>query len=446
MGIVHYIGDSLRNMVSKLGTARDKASHSEYVLELLSDASLLAMYRSAWLPRKIVDIPAYDSCRNWRAWQADAPQIEAIEKEERRLAVREKMLAATITARLLGGCAILIGTGETRLDQPLNPTRLRRGGIRYLTVLSPLDLTMGDIEDDPTQDFFGRPRFWRLNTRASSMVELHPSRLVLLRGAELPRGDTDTARGWGDSVLQTVYTAVRSADATSANIASLVFEAKVDVVRIPGLMDRISDARYEASVLKRFTLASAGKGVNGTLILDKEEEYQQKSASFATLPDIMDRFYQIVAGAADIPVTRLMGRSAAGLNATGEGDLRNYYDRIRSEQELHMGTAMAVLDECLIQSALGSRPAEVGYTWNSLWQTSQKELADVGKTTADTLKTLSDAGLFSPEVLSETAANAMAELGVLPGLESAIEQFGLSVPDPTTEEQTAALQTQTEET
>src|SRR5690606_6151383 len=103
---------------------------------------------------------------------------------------------------------------------------------------------------------------------------------------------------------------------------------------------------------------------------------------------------QLVSGAADIPITRFLGQSPGGMQSTGESDIRNYYDRIKAGQELEMRPAMAVLDECLIRSALGSRPADLFYTWRSLWQSSEKERADIGKTTADTIKTLSDTKLI----------------------------------------------------
>jgi uncharacterized protein len=41
-------------------------------------------------------------------------------------------------------------------------------------------------------------------------------------------------------------------------------------------------------------------------------------------------FRKIVSGAADIPVTRLLGQSPAGMNATGTSDMKNYHDRIQS--------------------------------------------------------------------------------------------------------------------
>jgi len=40
-----------------------------------------------------------------------------------------------------------------------------------------------------------------------------------------------------------------------------------------------------------------------------------------------------LSGASRIPVTKLFGRSPAGLNSTGEGDLENYADFIEQECE-----------------------------------------------------------------------------------------------------------------
>lgn len=74
--IFAFVRDSLRNLVANLGTSWDKAAATFYSMPLLSDEELLNSYRGAWLPRKIVDIPAFDSVRAWRDWQAKKPQTE----------------------------------------------------------------------------------------------------------------------------------------------------------------------------------------------------------------------------------------------------------------------------------------------------------------------------------------------------------------------------------
>lgn len=424
--------DGLQNVVANLGTDRDKAAGSIYVQTIMDDRLLINAYRGSWLARKIVDIPAFDACRKWRAWQAEADQIELIEAEEKRLDVKRKVMAAKIAARLFGGAALLIGTGETNTARPLNPERIRQGGLRYLTVLQRRHLSPFELETDPASEYFDMPRAWRLgSTGQTAGLEIHPSRLVMFRGAEAPdRALAYHHLGWGDPVLQGVLETVRNMDATAANVASLVFEAKVDTIGIPDFMARLSDPGYEELVIKRFALAERGKGINGTLIHDKDEVLGQKQAGFASLPDVMDRFMQIASGAADIPMTRLLGQSPAGMNASGDSDMRNYYDRVAAMQSLEIEPAMGLLDECLIRSAIGNRPEEVHFIWKSLWQITDKERADIGKTQADTIKTLRDTQLIPDDALADTAVNVLTESGAMPGLEGAVAAYFEEQPNP----------------
>ena len=417
--------DGLQNVVANLGTDRDKAAGSIYVQTVMDDQLLMNAYRGSWLARKIVDIPAFDACRSWRAWQAEAEQIQLIEAEEKRLDIKRKVMAAKIAARLFGGAALLIGTGEPDTAKPLNPERVREGGLRYVTLLQRRHLSPFPLETNPASEYFDMPRAWRLGSiMANGGLEIHPSRLVMFRGNELPdRALAYHHVGWGDPVLQGVLEAVRNMDATAANVASLVFEAKVDTVGVPDFMARLSDPSFEAQIIKRFALAERGKGINGTLIHDKDEDIGQKQASFSALPDVMDRFMQIASGAADIPMTRLLGQAPAGMNATGDSDMRNYYDRVAAMQSLELEPAMGILDECLIRSALGSRPEEVHFNWSSLWQISETERATIGKTQADTIKTLVDTGLIPEEALAEAAVNLLTESGAMPGLEGAVQAY-----------------------
>ncbi|TGU12158.1 phage portal protein, partial [Mesorhizobium sp. M2D.F.Ca.ET.153.01.1.1] len=87
------------------------------------------------------------------------------------------------------------------------------------------------------------------------------------------------------------------------------FEAKVDVIKIPNFMSNLADQEYEQKVLQRLTLAAMAKGVNGALLLDAEEEYEQKQAQFGGLVDLPMGIMQLVSGASDIPMTRLLGQS-----------------------------------------------------------------------------------------------------------------------------------------
>lgn len=429
-GSTSRMADGLTNVVANLGTARDKMSGSAYSATILSPSELVNAYRGAWLPRKIVDIPAFDSCRAWRIWEGQPEQSDSIEAEEKRLDVKGKVLAARIEARLLGGAALLIGNGDADPSKPLRPEAIQRGGIRYLTRLHMRQLSALDVSRDPASPYFDRPEMWMLNGVDGFGVNIHASRLVIFTGtASIDPGLMPTQLGWGDSVLQSVYQAVTAADSVAANIASLVFEAKVDTVGIPDLMNKLGNPGYEATLLRRWALAETGKGINGTLMHDAEEQLGQKQAGFASLPDVLDRFMQLASGAADIPMTRLMGQSPAGMSATGESDIRNYYDRVSAIQELEMAPAMSVLDECLIRSALGARPEEVTYRWKSLWQMTERERFENGKIGAEIVAALKGADLVPSEPLAESAVSMLSSLGVMPGLEAAVEDYFAEHPE-----------------
>lgn len=422
--------DGLANALSGLNTERDKAASTYYAEPTISGEQLINAYRGSWMARKIVDIPALDSCRNWRAWQAKAEQIQAIEAEEKRLNLKAKVLETRKKARLFGGAALYIDLGDDAAS-PVDVDRIAKGKIRFVTVLTPRQLTPGEIETDPLSEFFGRPKEYTLATGARQ-PKIHPSRLTLFFGNDLPDMDVggSTAFGWGDSVLVSVMDAVKRAESAAANINSLIYESNVDVVSIEGLAEILKMPGGEDKVRDLLKMNLDAKSNLRALVLDAKNTYNRKAVNFSTLPDLMDRFDQHAAGAADIPMTRFLGMSPGGLNSTGESDLRNYYDRISAGQTLEMEPALARFDECLIRSATGARDPAIHYGWNPLWQMSETEKATVFKTKADAARTIAGNGgtsepLLPLEVLSEALANEMVEDGTLAGLEAAIEKFGL---------------------
>lgn len=423
--------DSLKNFVANLNTGRDKASGAGYYEKTIDDAMLSNAYRYNWLPKKIVDIPALDSVRKWRNWQADKDQISLIEAEEKRLGLRAKVRSALQKARLFGGAGIYISIkGQSDPSLPLTAEMVKQGGIDFLTVIPRRVLTAVDIETDPASKQYGKPRLYRIGSNLGQ-VDIDPSRIVAFIGNPLPDEELQAGveYGWGDSVLAAALDACTNADATLVNIVSLIYEAKVDVLGIPNLGEIMADAESRSALVERVRLAAMLKGNNGMLIRDSEESYDSKSFAFSNLDNIGNLMLQVVSGAADIPATRLLGQSPGGLNASGNTELKNYYDSVQSIQELDIAPAMAILDECLIRSALGSRPPEVFYNWAPLWQVTETERAANGKMVADTIKTLSDTGLFPEDALSQAAENALTEWGVLPGLESAMQEIGAQ-PDP----------------
>ncbi len=412
------VRDSFKNLVANLGTARDKQTHGDYYLTQLTNDTLSAIYRTSWMGRKTIDIPAKDATRKWREWEAEADQISLIEAEEKRLKLPQKVMLALQMSRLYGGAGIYFSIEGDDAALPLDLTTIKPGSLTFVTVLSKTVLVAGDIDQDPMSENYGMPKWYTVNSPTAGAQRIDPSRLALFVGATtLEDEGMGVNDGWGDSVLQAAYDAVRNADSTASNTASLVYEAKVDVLSIPDLANIMSNPRTRGLLVDRVELSAQLKSNTGMIIIDSAETYTQKSFNFAGLPDIGYQALQAVSGASDIPLTRFLGQSPAGLTSTGESDLKNYYDSVNSAQTLIITPSMGNLDAALIRSTLGGEQKDITYLWSSLWQMSDEQKSKISKETADMIKQLADSGLFVDDELAAAAANMLVEHSILPSFE-----------------------------
>ena len=432
MGVVARMTDGLRNVISGLGGQGDKSMGSTFDLRMVSRPEIDACYRGTWLGRKIHDIPALDMTREWRGWQADDEQIEAIEAEEKRLQLRIKVRRAIVLAKLYGGSALIMGLPGNPAKPA--PEKIGKGQLAYLHLVHRHQLTLGDEQRDLTKAEFGQPQLFKLSARndGTGEVEIHPSRVVCFTGAQLPDGSMSAGAEdwfWGDPLLMSVFSALTTHDTGIAAISALMNEAKVDVVKVPGLMDNLTSDKFERDLIERFTIAGLIKSITNTLILDggdgsaeSGEHWEQRQVRWEGLPDVQRTLFQLVSGAADIPATRLLGQSPAGMNATGESDTRNYYDMLSSLQNSDVTPVLAPLDERLIMSATGSRDPAIFYDWRPLWQMSPEEKAKRDKTVAETANTYANMGVVPDDAFAVAVQNRLVEDGVFPGLEAALEE------------------------
>ena len=444
--------DSFTNFLAGFGVlGRDKAVSQLAVINYLDRGQLEALYRADWISRKIVDIPAFDAMRAWRAWQAEEDQIEKLEEAEREFGLQRKLLSALIKARLYGGSALILGVDQGDFTEELDIERVGKGDLKFIHVLDRWAISAGPTVRDVTSAWFGQPSYYyRANVmtppplggvappeslaKAVGETEgapffIHPSRVVRLIGLDYPsmEGAPDA---WGDSVLQVVNDAIKAASLVNSSISAMIAEAKLDIIKIQGLTNMISTTEGNQTLINRFANANAAKSVVNTLMLDATEKWDRKELRLTGMDKVMQMYLLICAGAADIPATRLLGREPAGQNATGESDIRNYYDRLAADQVVRLTPALHPLDEILIRHTFGSRDEDIHYTWQPLWQMDDEQKAKIELQKAQAHEVDVKAGLIEPEILKAARENALIESGFLyPGIETAIDEAEEMRPD-----------------
>lgn len=441
-----WMVDRLVNLVTGMGTGKDKGTGGAHVVVIRSKAELDAAYRDNWIAKKAIDIVPFDMLREGRQWQGKNEQITAIEKAEKDLGYFTKVKAALIRGRLYGGGCIVIGDGSLDQAAELRIDAIGVGGIKYLHVFSMHEITAGELERNPFSQYFGEPTYYEVQIQDGMPQRIHPSRVFRFFGAPLPDDVTvRTETVWSDSILQAIMDAVDQATSAASYIAAMLPEAKQDIISVPGLSQHLATQATTSRLTERFAYASMMKSMHGMLLLEGDgkspsgEVWQQKQLSFTGLPDVANLFLQIVSGAADVPVTRMLGQSPKGMNSTGESDLRNYYDHVAAKQKVELTPCLARLDRALVRHALGAEPSDLWYNWRPLYQPSDKEKAEIFAAKAKAVKDLSDVGLMPDEALAKGVQNMLIEDGSLPGLEAALKEFGDEPEDKDAEAEAARL-------
>lgn len=425
-GISQQQYDSLANFVTGMGTSKDKNTSTMFSITNLDRSQLEIAYRGDWISKKAVLIPAKDSTREWRNWLSDDKDIEAIEDLENELQIQNKVYQAMWKARLYGGAGLLLGTNDSSgLENELNLETVGKDGLKFVHVVSKWDMSAGPIDWAVDSKFYGLPSYYTRANGVGTEVggRVHPSRVIRFIGDEIP--DLNQAQGWGDSILQGVMDAVLAAGSVSQAGATLIQELKMDIIKIPDLSASMSNKEYESRLLARFGAANIAKSLYNILLLDKEEEWARIEANLTGLPDTLKMYLLIASGAVDIPATRFLSQSPAGLSATGESDIRNYYDKCKSEQNTVIAPALQVLDELIVRSALGTfKPGDVVYTWRPLWQMTDKEKSEIAKAKADVYNIDLTAAQLPPNVIRDARINQLIEDGTYPGLEQILDDYG----------------------
>jgi phage-related protein (TIGR01555 family) len=84
-----------------------------------------------------------------------------------------------------------------------------------------------------------------------------------------------------------------------------------------------------------------------------------------------------VAGAARIPVTKLFGRSPAGMNSTGESDMNNYYDYIDGLRETMFRPVLEKLLPIMAVSCWGHVPDDLEIAFPPMRTPDANEIAEI---------------------------------------------------------------------
>lgn len=357
--------DSLQNLIANIGTGTDRVSKSNFIAnDFYSNDELGAIYMG-WLGRRIVDLVPNEALK--KGWQIVCPswepeKIETLNAYTTHILQLPKKLNEALKASRTFGGSILLAITDSRFGSFKNPIP------NFLPKNSLLGIQMYDAWQcypallnfsNPLAKNYRNPEQYTIGASGMEIASYRKNkdgnieqefiqgtlvdwtRTQRFDGLTLPWYLRQRNLYWGQSVLSNAYEAVRNAKGVDASIASLLFRASVPVLKVQDLAGIVSDPEQRAAFLERINTMNYGMSNNNLAIIDASETLESfEPGAISNMDAILERYYILCSSAVGIPVTKLIGESAKGLNATGEGDLNNYYDMLEDYQNLECRPAL----------------------------------------------------------------------------------------------------------
>lgn len=274
-------------------------------------------------------------------------------------------------------------------------------------VISPQDFTRYGEITDLTDPNFGHSEFYSVRVvgtyAESPPYEVHASRLHTMCGEDIPARLQRRHGIEGISVLYRCLDKLKRYAAASGALATNVVNSNQPVYKIKRLMSALDSEEGETALRARFFLMDQIKSAINSVLLDADgEDYQRVKTDFTGVPESVDRIREDIAECSGIPITVLFGRSPAGLSATGESDLKIWYNHVQNYRAGELEPAMTKLIELAANdTSIGALPDDWAIDWPQLDQPSAAELSKIRLETAQADVVYIQAGVFEPDAVAE---------------------------------------------
>lgn len=406
--------DGWINTASGHGTARDRRTLTTYGVDVVTDLEAMQLWRSEWLAARVIETRPKEAFRRGYELKCDDKKLaERIVAKAEELGVNKALVLAGQYQRAYGGAAIfpVLDGALGDLSTPLDETRIT--DVKALHVFEPRQLQPVSYYTDLANPKHGQPEIYRFMPlyagRSTGMAwqTIHESRLVIFPGIRVSvQTQPGQREGWGDSELSRPHQAIADYGLSWGSATTILHNFGRDVLQFDGWAELAAHPGGQEVMARRvqaFDMANSALRVG---VLDGKDKFTVRGGSLAGLHDVLIQQAQYVAAACGMPVTVLMGMQPAGLNATGDMDVRNWYATIENDQEDEYKPRAERIYKLLFLSTAGPSGGKEPDTWSvqfrPLLTPSEKEAAETRKIVAETDQIYVDMGAATADDVAES--------------------------------------------
>ncbi|WP_244463407.1 DUF1073 domain-containing protein [Acetobacter orleanensis] len=361
--------------------------------------------------RHMVEVIAAEATREWITFRArgtaDKKQrLADLERDFLRLNVRDVLRRMAEYDGYYGMGLLYVDTGQPRtggaLETPLllRPETFRKGSLRALVPIEPVWTTPDQYDTtNPLSAEFYQPSRWWVQGGL-----LHSTRLLQFVSRPVPDLLKPAYNFGGLSLSQMARPAVDNWLRTRQSVSDLLNAFSIVALST----DMSAYAQDPEGLLSRVEAFNRFRSNRGTFVLDKDrEKLELLAAPLAGLDRLQAQAQEQMCAVAQEPLVKFTGITPSGLNASADGEIRVFYDRVHAFQETFYRRNLTTILHMVMLNLWGEIDPDIDFTFVSLWQMDELARATLQKTRADIDAQNIRSGIITPtEARSRTAHDA----------------------------------------
>lgn len=296
--------------------------------------------------------------------------------------------------QLYGGGLVIANT-EQNYELPLNKNNLKGKKLKFLAA-DRWQCMADNINPELSQTF----TLSDCLAENRNGIKIDKSRVAIFTGVKAPYQLRVQLQGWGLSIFEAVIPALTQYLKAMGVTLELLDEAKIDVVKIFGLAEMLMSPDAAQKVRSRIDTVSANKNYKSSIVMDANDDYQQKQITFGGLPEMITQIQYLICSALKRPYSKIFGKGANGFSS-GEDDLENYNSIVDSEIRQPAASLIKWVVNLRALQLFGRELPDFRPKWKPLRIMTEKEQAEINNRKLADYLTLLEHQIMTPQQVAE---------------------------------------------
>lgn len=390
--------DSFDSFLSEFNNSRMDNAITAKSIRRLSAEELDFYYAKDSIIAKICDKPTQDMVR--QGIDINDDRAEDLNVLWEKFSITSKLKELLIYDAIYGGSALIFDVNDGLENTSLELDYTKISELKDILVVDRFFLNPIDYNG------FKDPVMYMLMNFGSNYLNIHESRMCLLKGINSGLRNKQTLNSFGESKVFRVLQAINNYNGSHDLLPEILLQYITNIFKFEGMTEKIMNGQ-EAVVKKKAKAVQISKNLLGALVMDSKDEYVSRTLNVSGLRDIIEMIERYLCAKADMPHTHLLQEGTnKGLSNNGNDsqETKQWYDFIKFEQEVKL---KPIINKILkvFQAILGmDLSKDVKYSFNSLQQKTDLEKAQIKETISKSDKNYYDMG-FNPEIIFNNRFN-----------------------------------------